>query len=302
MDAEASRVSDSDVPSAGDRSRPADLPAALGTIENWLRAVIDDPEGDAAGALSARLSELAQDFPASIGEGLESIAALIAELGSMIAGAQRRVIRTGFDLHDGPIQLVLVTALDLQTLRHELEELPAELARKPLEQVSTVHGRLVGLEAELRELSHSLDTPSWADVPLEESVRSELTKFEQESGIELLASIDGDFTQTSRSQRIALLRVVQGALSNVRHHSGATRVRLALAASSETIDLTVEDDGRGFVVHETVADAAGRGRLGIIAMGERVRLLGGEFDLDSRPGGPTKVTVSLRPLPSTEPV
>ncbi|MGH2885701.1 MAG: sensor histidine kinase, partial [Solirubrobacteraceae bacterium] len=217
---------------------------------------------------------------------------------SSLAGTHRRAVRTGFDLHDGPIQQVLVTALELQTLRRDLEELPDDLGRKPLARVSTVHDRLVALEGELRDLAHSLETPSWSDVPLEESVRTELTTFERESGIELQATIDGYFARTSRSQRIAVRRVLQGALANVRQHSGAKSVRVALTATPETIELSVEDDGRGFVIRNALADASG-GRLGIVAMGERVRLLGGEFDLDSRPGGPTRISVSLRSQPTS---
>lgn len=279
----------------------SDAVAALTTLESWLRETIDDPAGEAANIHASQLLKLARDSsPVPVGERLESIAALIAVLGSSIAGTHRRALRTGFDLHDGPLQHLLVTALELQTLRRDLQELPSDLGRKPLDRLSTVHGRLVALEGELRDLAHSLETPTWSDVPLEESVRNELDTFEQESGIELDATIDGDFSGTSRSQRIAVLRVLQGALANVRHHSGATKVRVALAATPETIRLMVEDDGHGFVVQDVLADAARRRRLGIVAMGERIRLLGGEFDLDSRPGGPTRITASLRSQPPTE--
>lgn len=296
MDAEASAMSDIDAPSgpADVNALPA-LVAALATLEDWLQEANDDPAGDTASAHAAQLMELAQNSStASTGKRLESIAALVAVLGSSIAGAQRRAVRTGFDLHDGPLQHVLVTALELQTLRRELEELPAELGRKPLERLSTVHSRLVALEGELRELAHALETPSWSDVPLDQSVRSELARFEEECGIQLRASIEGDFTRTSRSQRIAVLRVLQGALSNVRRHSEATTVHVALVATAETIELVIEDNGRGFVARDALADAARRGRLGIVAMGERIRMLGGEFDLDSSPGGPTRLSVSLR--------
>jgi len=304
MDAEGFSMSDVDASTGrmDGNALPA-LVAALATLEDWLREASDDPAADTASAHAAHLMELAQDSSASsVGERLESIATLVAVLGSTIAGAQRRAVRTGFDLHDGPLQHVLVTAFEIQTLRRDLEELPPELGRKPLERLATVRSRLVALEGELRELAHSLETPSWSDVPLDQSVRAELARFEEECDIKLQASIEGDFRRTSRSQRIALLRVLQGALSNVRHHSEATTVRIALAATPETIELAVEDDGHGFVTRDALEDAARRGRLGIVAMGERIRMLGGEFDLDSRPGGPTRLSVSLRSLPSTDSV
>ena len=60
----------------------------------------------------------------------------------------------------------------------------------------------------------------------------------------------------------------------------------------------------GFEVAKTLITAAKRGRLGLVGMGERVRLLGGRFDVDSRPGGPTTLRLVLprwRPVASSEP-
>jgi signal transduction histidine kinase len=61
----------------------------------------------------------------------------------------------------------------------------------------------------------------------------------------------------------------------------------------------IQDDGRGFEVANTLIRAAKRGRLGLVGMGERVRLLGGSFDVQSHAGGPT--TLSLV-LPRWQPV
>jgi signal transduction histidine kinase len=63
--------------------------------------------------------------------------------------------------------------------------------------------------------------------------------------------------------------------------------------------LDVADDGRGFDVEEQLLQAARAGRLGIVGMGERIRLLGGRFEIESKPGGPTRVRASMprwRPL------
>jgi signal transduction histidine kinase len=59
------------------------------------------------------------------------------------------------------------------------------------------------------------------------------------------------------------------------------------------IEAEIADDGRGFEVAKTLIRAAKRGRLGLVGMGERVRLLGGRFDVDSRPGGPTTLRLVL---------
>jgi signal transduction histidine kinase len=101
------------------------------------------------------------------------------------------------------------------------------------------------------------------------------------------------------SQRIAVLRVVQEAFTNVRAHSEATAVQVDLRATDDGDDLRIADNGRGFDLRATAAAAARRGRLGIVGMNERVRLLGGVFTIESLPGIGTTVVVSIpawRPL------
>jgi signal transduction histidine kinase len=111
--------------------------------------------------------------------------------------------------------------------------------------------------------------------------------------------VSGDLDSMTASQRIALYRIVQEGLSNVREHSGAKEVRIRVHESVRGTEAQIVDDGRGFEVAKTLIRAAKRGRLGLVGMGERVRLLGGSFDVDSRPGGPT--TLSLL-LPHWQPV
>jgi signal transduction histidine kinase len=105
--------------------------------------------------------------------------------------------------------------------------------------------------------------------------------------------LDGDMTVLSVSQQIALLNIVHEALANVREHSGATDVEVVVSVSEDGVEAQVVDNGCGFDLEATLIRAARRGRLGLVAMHERVRLLGGQCRIDSRPGGPTTVSVVL---------
>jgi len=277
----------------------AALDAALVVLERWLAAVLDDPASDDAAAHAAELRDVGQRAGAGEDDRFENLATLVAEVGANLAATQRKAVRTGFDLHDGAIQHVLVTGLELQSLRRDIEELPEPQRQKPLERLSIVLARLLALENDLRDLAHSLERPALAEVPLAERALAEIAAFEQETAIETEVHVSGDFGRTTRSQRIAIVRVLQGALANVRRHSGARRVRVDLAGNDEGISLAVEDDGKGFDAAFALADSARRGRLGLVSMSERVRLLGGEFALDSRPGGPTRVAISLYAPPAT---
>jgi signal transduction histidine kinase len=61
------------------------------------------------------------------------------------------------------------------------------------------------------------------------------------------------------------------------------------------VEAKVIDNGRGFDVEATLVRAAQRGRLGLVGVHERVRLLGGHCRIESRSGGPTVVSVMLPP-------
>jgi two-component system, NarL family, sensor histidine kinase UhpB len=78
-------------------------------------------------------------------------------------------------------------------------------------------------------------------------------------------------------------RVAQEALSNAARHSGAEHIRVALRPVGQRMELTVSDDGRGFTFDEA------EGGLGIAGMRERALLVGGEVDVESRPGTGTTV-------------
>jgi signal transduction histidine kinase len=102
--------------------------------------------------------------------------------------------------------------------------------------------------------------------------------------------IVGELHDLTRSQQIAVLRVVQEALANVREHSAAGVVEINVNEEENHVRVTVVDDGRGFHPQAALRQAERQGRLGVVGMAERVRLLGGSFNLDSAPGGPTTVT------------
>lgn len=88
----------------------------------------------------------------------------------------------------------------------------------------------------------------------------------------------------------ALLRIAQGALANVREHSGARTAALTLSFLGDQVVLDVADDGHGFA--EPRAAAAQRGH-GLPAMRARVRQLGGTLTIESTPGEGTVLSAAI---------
>jgi two-component system, NarL family, sensor histidine kinase DegS len=215
----------------------------------------------------------------------------LEHLRRVLEATERRLARLGFDLHDGPLQDLSALAGEVRHLAEQLASIvPAERVELLAGRFDDVLGRITSLDADIRELVRSLEPRSLPDRPLRESLEAEVASF-QETGqagatLELTGSLDG----LTRSQRIAVLRVVQEALTNAREHSGATEVHVTVSDESEHVHVRVVDNGCGFDPQAALTQAERHGRLGVVGMGERVRLLGGSFSIESAPGGPTSVT------------
>ena len=213
---------------------------------------------------------------------------------SIVAAAERRLTRLAFDLHDGPMQDVLALAGELRDFQRDLDPFVAESHRELSRgRFDDALARLTELDRELRETAHSLETSSVVSRPLGEALHRETEAFARRTGIDARLDVRGDVDSLSESQRIVIFRAVQEALSNVREHSSATTVDVVVRTRRSATDVSITDDGQGFVVSRDLARAAQRGRLGVVGISERVRLLGGTFEIDSRPGGPTTLRISL---------
>jgi signal transduction histidine kinase len=93
-----------------------------------------------------------------------------------------------------------------------------------------------------------------------------------------------------------LYRVVFEALNNVAKHAHAANAVVLLELGIARVSLIIEDDGVGFDVEE---QSHSHQRFGVTGMRERAMLLGGTFDIESRPGKGTTIAVRI-PLPHCE--
>ncbi|HEX4011706.1 MAG TPA: ATP-binding protein [Solirubrobacteraceae bacterium] len=208
---------------------------------------------------------------------------------------QRRLDRLRFDLHDGPQQDVHLLAADLRLFR---EQLAPMIAGHPDEQralgrLDDLEAQLVALDGDLRRLSSTVQSPFLAPGTVQEAVGQVAEAFARRTGITPRTEFRGALEPLSESQQIALLAVVREALSNVRKHSDADAVGIAIAAGRDGIHLEIRDNGGGFDPAVTLPRAADAGHLGLVGMQERARMLGGRTRIESRPGGPTVVTAML---------
>jgi len=214
-----------------------------------------------------------------------------------ISAVERRLARLRFDLHDGPQQDVHLLAQDLRLFRGQLGPMIAGHAdeQRALGRLDDLEAQLMALDDDLRQLATTVRSPFLAPDSLSEGLRQLTETFARRTGVIPRTNLRGSLGSLTDSQQIALLSLIREALSNIRKHSDADRVQIDIEAGIEGVRVEVTDDGGGFDPQSTRVRSARAGRLGLVGMHERVRMLGGSTRIDSRPGGPTVITASLPP-------
>jgi signal transduction histidine kinase len=207
----------------------------------------------------------------------------------LVAAGERRLLRLGFDLHDGPLQEIVALAEELRAASNQISSVvPDDFRQRVRGRFNDVHARLGALDDSLREIAHSIRSTTAVARPVADAVESELRALENATGVATELTVEGDLASLSDSQKIVLFRVVQESLSNVRKHSGAERVSIAVRSRRTFVELTVTDDGCGFDPRGLDTD-----RLGLAGISERVRLLGGAVEIETTPGDGTTVRATL---------
>ena len=157
-------------------------------------------------------------------------------------------------------------------LRGDLREV-SEIAQSALD---SVRGR-----------SQSLHPSILEELGLESTIDWYLSTVQKQFGIEVSYQRLGERAIVDEHTAIHVYRVLQEALANVARHSGARHAFVRLRATTDDLELEVEDHGRGIV-----ADVSRRG-LGLVAMRERAALLGGTLEFLQPPQGGTLVRLKV---------
>jgi signal transduction histidine kinase len=210
--------------------------------------------------------------------------------------AQRGLVRMALDLHDGPLQDLAAVGFTLCLLQRTLAESPGDTSRAAQE-LAEVQRQLGAVEANLRAVAANSDPTADASTMVGnmlDLIDAEVAQFKARRPAEVEVDVVGDVEPATASQRIVLHRVMREALSNVARHTDATEVRIGVFESKDVIYLRVTDNGSGFDPDAQPVTADGRPRLGLAGMRRRVELLDGTLSVESRPGGPTSITVAVK--------
>ena len=110
------------------------------------------------------------------------------------------------------------------------------------------------------------------------------------SGIKIQVEADAAPPLPPETQ-LVLFRIVQEALNNISHHSGASQASITVECQKAEVRVSISDNGKGFDLPRQLSDFASQGKLGLTGMAERAQLIGGKLEVSSQIGKGTKIIV-----------
>lgn len=224
-------------------------------------------------AIHARIAELEQ----------------IQQLGVSVIRAQEEERRKlARDIHDGPAQLLANIVMR------------AEFCLKLMEiDHNRVKGELVALQdmvrqslKDVRKIIFDLRPMVLDDLGLVPAIKRYLEEFQAQYGIQAELAVIGDPGRFAMPVEVALFRVFQECLNNIKKHSKATHVLIKVEILPQKVNMVVKDNGIGFIMKSIITDL-NRDGYGLIGMRERIQILKGEMVINSSPGQGTQIHVSV---------
>ncbi|MBA1837731.1 sensor histidine kinase [Corynebacterium sp. zg912] len=211
------------------------------------------------------------------------------------AGVAQERERLAHELHDTVAQ----NLSSIQMLLHSAEKdvrdsgMPEDAAQQPLRKMETARRAASNNLAETRAMIAALAPAPLTESSLRDALGRVAGDFGAAGGLDIGVEVDGDPVPLPMRVEAGLLRIAQGAVSNVVNHAEASAARITLTYAPDEVRLDVVDNGRGFDVDAQALKPSGLGHLGLDAMRSRAAELGGRLDIESAPGGPTALTVAV---------
>jgi signal transduction histidine kinase len=213
----------------------------------------------------------------------ERLLALSSDL-SLVEERERRRLAT--DLHDSIGQMLAVMKIKLGAL--QTESPPGNILDN-LDEIRTLIEQSIQYT---RSLTFELSPPALYELGLEAAVEGLVVQIRRQHGIFVNVDKNGSAgKELSDEVKILLFKTIRELLINVVKHAAANTARVSIQGDAAHIRITVEDDGKGFDVVKTGLHSGTPGGFGLFSIRERLKYLGGRFEVNSAPGKGTRVLV-----------
>jgi signal transduction histidine kinase len=201
-----------------------------------------------------------------------------------LAASEEERSRVARELHDDVSQQIAVLSQRLEALQDRMRAQDTD--ERLVDSADSVGDGLRDLAGTVRRLAHQMHPSMLEHLGLGAALHTLAHDVAGETGLDLQVHLAEGTEELPGPLSLTLYRICQEALRNVQKHADATRSLVLLWRREQDIFLEVSDDGRGFH-HDRSGSAAG---LGLVSMRERIRLVGGDLDVLSEPGGGTIIT------------
>jgi signal transduction histidine kinase len=199
--------------------------------------------------------------------------------------------RISADLHDGPGQDMGLALMQFESVGNSCMVCPGKEHGlfSTSEEFKTIRTAMQSALTDLRAISAGLQLPEIDKLsPCEIAARA-IRDYERKTGAAVTLDSKSGTAPMSLSVKITLYRLLQESLANGFRHAGGSGQHVEVRAEENRLLVHVSDRGEGFDPDV----AAAEGHMGLAGMRERIEILGGSFDLQSRPGQGTRIRVVL---------
>ncbi len=214
----------------------------------------------------------------------------LRELSTHLMEAQEKKFRKlAVELHDELAQTLTVLKLQLRSIK---KALPAT-QWQTLNDCEDANTYVDSIIENVRRLSQDLYPSCLEDLGLDKSIAVLADDFAKHSQLKMAVNspkIDAMFSLESKTH---IYRVIQEAFTNIQKHAQARNVSIVIKNSKTHVDLKITDDGRGFVHRNQSVLSPAKTGLGLTAMKERTRMLGGAMKVNSTIGVGTELTFEI---------
>lgn len=260
-----------------DNNRPKSMMGVCRDVSERKRS--EDALREAHGLMDARVRERT----AELEHAQEQLRMLSARLLRMQDDERRRIAR---ELHDTAGQILVALNLNLVPVEEKLLQDDSAHAKPITDSLRLIEE----LSRDLRTISHLLHPPLLDEAGLYSALRWYLEGFAERSKIEVDLQLDPGAGRLPTELETAIFRIVQECLTNIHRHSGSNSASIVVVQHAQNVTVEICDRGKGMPM------PIPRAGVGIQGMGERVRQLGGQLNIESGSGG-TRVT-AIFPLPT----
>lgn len=245
--------------------RAEKLVSQVGVVFNFLSGGLRD--------LNSKIGELQQAQQMAI---------------SIIKAQEEERKRVAREIHDGPAQSMANIVMRAEFCLKLLDMNPGQVRNELIALQDLVRLSLT----DVRKIIFDLRPMVLDDLGLAPALHRYLADYKEQYGLNIEFLFFGQQRRLDSSIEVALFRIIQETISNIRKHAKAKSAMVKMELLNKKINVHIKDDGRGFDLDKVMADK-NRDGYGLVGMRERVQLLEGEMNIITAPGQGTSINISV---------